>query len=76
MLQGHVLGSSERQSVCAVMVDQLRDVGEDTTALIQCVAQALAALSLGHDDVHTTLTGPNGNKTERERETKNVSKES
>ena len=60
MQQGHVLGSSERQSVCAVVVDQLRDAGEDAATLIQCVAQALAALSLGHNDVHTTLTGSGG----------------
>lgn len=60
MLQGHVLCSSERQSVRAVVVDQLGDTGEDTATLIQGEAQALNALSLGHDDVHTTLTGPNG----------------
>ena len=69
MLQGHELSSSERQSVCAVVVDQLRDIGEDTATLIQCVAQALAALSLGHNDVHTTLTGPNG---ARQRETHKI----
>lgn len=57
MLQGHVLGSSERQSVCTVVVDQLRDTGEDTATLIQGEAQALNALRLGHNDVHTTLTG-------------------
>lgn len=57
MLQGHVLGSGERQSVCAVVVDQLRDIGEDATTLIQRVAQALDALGLSHNDVHTTLTG-------------------
>lgn len=62
MLQGHVLCSSERQSVCAVVMDQLRDTGEDTATLIQGEAQALDALSLGHNDVHTTLTGPNGTK--------------
>lgn len=60
MLQGHVLCSSERQSVCAVVVDQLRNTGEDTAALIQGEAQALHTLGLGHNDVHTTLTGPNG----------------
>lgn len=52
-----MLDSSKRQSVCAVVVDQLGDIGEDTATLIQCVAQALTALSLGHNDVHTTLTG-------------------
>lgn len=52
-----MLRSSERQSVCAVVVDQLRDIGEDTTTLIQGEAQALSTLRLGHDDVHTTLTG-------------------
>lgn len=57
MLKGHVLGSSERQSVRTVVVDQLRDTGEDTATLIQGEAQALNALSLGHNDVHTTLTG-------------------
>lgn len=62
MLQGHVLCSSERQSVCVVVVDQLRDIGEDTAALIQCVAQALTALSLGHNDVHTALTGLQSNR--------------
>lgn len=55
MLQRHVLCSCERQSVCAVVADQLRDAGEDTAALIQRIAQALTALSLGHDDVHTAL---------------------
>lgn len=67
MLQGHVLCSSERQPVCAVVVDQLRDIGEHTATLIQGVAQALTALSLGHNYVHTTLTGPNG-----EREKQNI----
>lgn len=57
MLQCHVLRSSERQSVCAVMVDQLRDTGEDAAALIQREAQTLHALRLSHNDVHTTLTG-------------------
>lgn len=69
MLQGHVLCSSERQSVCAVVVDQLGDIGEDTATLIQCVAQPLSALSLGHNYVHTTLTGPN---VRRQRERHNV----
>lgn len=62
MLQGHVLGSSERQPVYAVVVDQLRDAGEDAATLIQGEAQALNALSLGHNDVHTALTGPGNNK--------------
>lgn len=57
MLQGHVRRSSERQSVCAVVVDQLRDAGEDAATLIQREAQTLNALRLGHDDVHTTLAG-------------------
>lgn len=57
VLQGHVLCSSERQSVSAVMVDQLRDTGEDAAALVQCEAQTFNALRLGHNDVHTTLTG-------------------
>lgn len=61
LLQGHVLSSSERQSVCAVVVDQLRDTGEDTATLIQSIAQALTALSLGNNDVHTTLTGLQSN---------------
>lgn len=52
-----MLCSSERQSVRVVVVDQLRDTGEDTATLIQCVAQALTALGLGHNDVHTTLAG-------------------
>lgn len=69
MLQGHVLRSSERQSVRVVVVDQLGDTGEDTATLIQCVAQALTALSLGHNDVHTILAGPNGGGN-RERHTK------
>lgn len=56
MLQGHMLCSCERQSVGAVVIDQLRDAGKHTTALIQRVSQALAALSLGHYDVDTTLT--------------------
>lgn len=60
MLQSHVFCSGERQSVRAVVVNQLGDTGEDTATLIQCVAQALTALSLGHNDVHTTLAGPNG----------------
>lgn len=58
VLQGHVLGSREGQPVRAVVVDQLGDAGEDTATLIQRVAQTLTALSLGHNDVHTTLTGP------------------
>lgn len=58
MLQGHVLCSSERQPVCAVVVDQLGNAREDAATLIQGEAQALNALSLGHDDVHTALTGP------------------
>lgn len=58
MLQGHMLCSCERQSVCAVVADQLRDAGEDTAALVQCVAQAFATFSLGYNDVDTTLTGP------------------
>lgn len=66
MLQGHVLCSSERQSVCAVVVDQLRDIGENAAALIQRVAQALTALSLGHNDVHAALAGPSGTR-QRER---------
>lgn len=60
MLQGHVLRSSERQPVCAVVMDQFWNTGEDAATLIQGEAQALNALSLGHNDVHTTLTGPNG----------------
>ena len=60
MLQGHVLSSSERQSVCTVVADELRDAREDTAALIQCVAHALTTLRLGHDDMHTTLAGPDG----------------
>lgn len=58
MLQGHVLCSGERQPVCAVVVDQLGNTGEDAATLIQGEAQTLNALSLGHDDVHTALTGP------------------
>lgn len=65
MLQGHVLRSSERQSVRAVVMDQFRNTGEDAATLIQGEAQALHALSLGHDDVHTTLTGPNGREDRR-----------
>lgn len=65
MLQGHVLCSSERQSVCAVVMDQFRNTGEDAATLIQGEAQALNALSLGHNDVHTTLTGPNGREDRR-----------
>lgn len=57
MLQGHVLCSSERQSVRAIVMDQLGDTGEHTATLIQGEAQAFHALSLGYDDVHTTLTG-------------------
>lgn len=60
MLQGHVFCSSERQPVCAVVVDQFRDTREDAATLVQCEAQTLNALRLGHNDVHTTLTGPNG----------------
>ena len=58
MLQGHVLCSSERQPVCAIVVDQLRNTGEDTATLIQGEAQTLNALRLGHNDVYTALTGP------------------
>lgn len=72
MLQGHVLCSSERQSVRAVVVDQLRDIGENTAALIQRVAQALAALSLGHNDVHAALTGPKGARQRGRRTLKNI----
>lgn len=61
MLQGHVLCSSERQSVRAVVVDQLGDTGEDTATLIQGEAQALNALSLGHNDVHAALTSLQSN---------------
>lgn len=60
VLQGHVLGSCEGQSVSAVVVHQFGDAGKDAAALVQRVAQALAAFSLCHDDVHTALTGPNG----------------
>lgn len=66
MLQSHVLCSSERQSVCTVVADQLRDAREDTAALIQCIPNTLTALSLGHDDMHATLTGPDGTR-QRER---------
>lgn len=59
VLQGHVLGSCEGQSVSAVVVHQFRDAGKDAAALVQRVAQALAAFSLRHDDVHTALAGPN-----------------
>lgn len=62
MLQGHVLRSGERQSVCAVMVDQLGNTREDAATLVQGEAQTLNALSLGHDDVHTALTGPDETK--------------
>lgn len=58
VVQGHVLGACERQSVCAVVVHHFRDAGEHTAALVQRVAQALAALSLSHDDMHTALAGP------------------
>lgn len=61
MLQGHVLCSSERQSVCAVVVHQLRDTGKDAATLVQGEAQALHALGLGHNDVHTALTGLQSN---------------
>lgn len=57
VLQGHVLGPGERQPVCAVVVHQLGDAGEDAAALVQRVAQALAALGLSNDDVDTALTG-------------------
>lgn len=53
-----MLGPCEGKSVRAVVVHQLRDAGEDAATLIQSVAQAFAALRLGHDDVHATLTGP------------------
>lgn len=62
VLQGHVLGSCERQSVGAVVMHQFWDAGKNTAALIQRVAQALAAFSLRHDDVYTTLTGPKNKK--------------
>lgn len=70
MLQGHVFCSSERQPVCAVMVDQLRDTGEDTATLIQGEAQAFNALSLGHNDVHTALTGPDGTRHKQQKSQK------
>lgn len=57
MLQGHVLCSSKRQSVCAVVVNQLGYTWEHAATLIQGEAQAFNTLSLGYDDVHTTLTG-------------------
>lgn len=57
MLQRHVFGSGEGKSVSAVVMDELRDAAEDAAALVQRVDQALTALSLGHDDVHTALTG-------------------
>ena len=53
-----MLCSSERQPVCAVVVDQFRDTGEDAATLVQCEAQTLNTLRLGHNDVHTALTGP------------------
>lgn len=62
MLQGHVLCSSERQPVCAIVVNQLGNTGKDAATLIQGEAQTLNALSLGHDDVHTALTGPDETK--------------
>ena len=58
VVQGHVLCSCERQSMCAVVVHNFRDAGEHTAALVKGVALALAALSLSHDDVHTALAGP------------------
>lgn len=61
MLQGHVLCSSEWQSVRAIVMDQLGDTGEHTATLIQSEAQALHTLSLGYNDVHTTLTGLQSN---------------
>lgn len=57
VVQGHVLCARERQSVCAVVVHHFRDAGKHTAALVQRVAQALAALSLSHDDMHTALAG-------------------
>lgn len=69
VLQGHVLGPCERQSVGAVVMHQFRDAGKDAAALIQRVAQALAAFGLCHDDVHTTLAGPKNKQTKKKSRT-------
>lgn len=74
VLQGHVLCSSEGQSVRAVVVDQLGDAGEDTAALIQCEAQTFSALCLRHNDVHTTLTCPGGTGENRLKNTHKIQK--
>ena len=59
-----MLGSVERQTLGAVMVDHLRDAGKHTAALVQGVA---VPLSLSHDDVNAALARPNSQGRRRRR---------
>lgn len=53
--QGHVLGSSDGQLVCGVVMDDLRDGGEGGAVLPQHVT---AVCGLGELHVHEALTAP------------------
>lgn len=55
--QGHVLGSSDRQLVCGVVVDDLRDGGERRAVLAEHVS---AVCSLSELHVHEAFAAPEG----------------
>lgn len=59
-----MFGTSERQTLSAVMVHHLRDAGKHTAALVQGVA---VLFSLSHDDVHAALARPNSQGKRRRR---------
>lgn len=59
MLQGHVLSSSERQTLVTVVVHNLWDTRKYTAALVQGVT---TLFGLCNDNVYTTLTCPGGGK--------------
>ena len=62
--QGHVLGSSDWQLVCSVVVDDLRDGGEGRAVLSEHVT-SVCRLSELH--VHEALTTPDRERSKREK---------
>lgn len=55
MEQGHMLGAFEGQLLGGVVVHHFRDAAKHGAGLVQRV---LVVFGLGHDDVDTSLAGP------------------
>lgn len=65
VLQGHVLSSSEGQTLGAVVVHHFWDAGKHTAALVQCVT---TLFGLCYNNMHTTLAGSADKERAREKE--------